>query len=361
MIIQHYNKRGDILPGSMKKRGLVQSPFLFILLCTVILSPLYNTGSFGKDLIISDSMVYKGLEYVVVNNYYNAMKIWETLEKNGYKKSEISFYRAVTLQSKMADLHNYNTDREEYLKYAEECIKLNGDNLNKNSLDIKSLYLRGSMLTSLALYYAETDEWMNAASSGLSGISHLKKINSINKNLEEPLLFINIFKYYSNRFALKTPIISLVRDDREEAILNVARVIDTGINSFLGRNQLAWMLIDYVKYDQAIAVSLKGLTMFPDSRFYLWTTAEAYQRKGEYGKAILYYKKVELSLRKDAYTGEYAYIKCLYKMLECSNELERAVESDELIKMILSLEIAKTKDKRVKRILKNIEKIQEEQ
>ena len=336
-----------------KKRGFFKSPLFLVYLFSVVMS----IPAFGAKMIISDSLVFHGLEQTVLNKYENAMRFWDTLSDEGYDKSEIAFYKAATLQSKMGDLHNYSISRVDFLKFSGDCIKMSKNNLRKNPLDIRSLYFLGSMETSLCLYYVETNEWVKAASYGLSGVSHLKKIRSINKNIKEVELFINIFKYYKHKLAEKAPVIPFVRDEREEAVRRVKEIVDSGINSFIGRNQLAWMLIDYKKFDEAAAVSQKGLSLFPGSRFYLWTAAESYKRKGDFNSAVPYYLKIRKSLKKDSYTNEYAYIKCLYKLLECYETLEDTLQSGKMTDEIFSPEIIKSKDKRVRKILKEVKQI----
>ena len=341
----------------LKKRGFKQSPFSFLLLC--LFSAMMSIPAFGGNMIVSDSLVFHGLEQTVLHRYDKAMLLWNALSEKGYDESETTFYKAATLQSKMGGLHNYSISRDDFLKISGDCIKMNKENLRRNPLNIRSLYFLGSMETSLSLYYVETNEWMKAAAYGLSGVSHLKKIRSINKNIKEVELFINIFKYYKHKLAEKTPIIPFVRDERKEAVRRVKEVVDTGINSFIGRNQLAWMLIDYEKFDEAAAVSLKGLSIFPGSRFYLWTAAESYKRKGDFTSAVPYYRQIRESLKKDSYINEYAYIKCLYKLLECYEALDDTVQSGKIVDEIFSLEIVKSKDKRVRKILKEVKQIKE--
>jgi len=290
-----------------------------------------------KNIIVTDSVIYKGIGLVVLNRYEDAQNYWNGLEEKEYSESEILFYKAITVYSQMDDIKNYEKYKKYFLELVDKCIKSNKENLNKNPIDVKSLYYIGCVMCFMGLFYAENDDWAKAANYGLSGISYLKKCISVNSEYKEPILFINIFEYYKRKLTSYVGFIPYLKDNREGAINQIRSAMDIGINRFFGRNQLVWILLDYGSYEEAIKVSLEGLKMFPQSRFYLWGTAEAYIRNGDFNSAIRYLKLIRSSLKNNNLQNEYVYLKCLFKLAECNEKINNLTEIERIYKEILSL------------------------
>ncbi len=324
-----------------------------LILLVLLLSNKLIAGDI--KVITSDSAIYKGIHLTIMNKYDEAMEYWNNLEKKGWSESEIYFCKGVTIQSKMSELQNYTKDGQDFINIAQKCIALNEINLRKNPIDIKSWYYIGSIKCFMGLYYAENKKWISSAKYGMSAISNLERCISINSEFKEPILYIEIFKYYKYRLTKKVNFIPFLKDEREYAIEQIESVIDVGLNKFIGRNQLAWILIDYGNYEKAVRISLEGLENFPGSRFYLWAAAESYKRIGDFKNSVIYLKLIKKSLYDDGLTNEYTYAKCLLKLAECFSEMKKTAEAEKNYNEILSLN--PSEDKRIHNIINSTKEL----
>ncbi|NIS37795.1 tetratricopeptide repeat protein, partial [Candidatus Saccharibacteria bacterium] len=118
-------------------------------------------------------------------------------------------------------------------------------------------------------------------------------------------------------------------------------------------DQLAWILLDYEKMDQALELAWQNYQIYPQSRFFLWTLVEIYYRSGKWDKAYPLYEKLLSLCRQDPESNHYNEIGCLVRMAEIRYEkgdyTAASSLADEVIRLDINEEVRQhTRSKREK-------------
>ena len=144
----------------------------------------------------------------------------------------------------------------------------------------------------ISYYEAIEGSWFSALSTGINSISEFEETLVEDENFYEAYIAIGTFEYWKSRKLEFMDWLSFTNDTKNIGIDRLIVAIDSSsYNSHLAIISLIWIYIDQKKYEEAIKVSEKALSEFPQSRTFKWGLARAYEEKNPQ-KAIELYLEI---------------------------------------------------------------------
>jgi tetratricopeptide (TPR) repeat protein len=230
---------------------------------------------------------------VVNQEYTKANKYFEQLAS---EYPELPLGKIYLAASKIAASYDYKkeydsdyieTNLQEALEHAEELLSTDEDNLWFN-------YYYALAEGYLAYYNAIRDDWLSALSTGMNSISAFGNCLNIDNNFYEAYISIGTYEYWISRKTEFLEGMPFYEDETEIGIEKLRTAIQSAsYNSHLAVNSLIWIYIDQKDYITAIEIGQKAVNEFPDSRYFKWGLARAYEDVNTDSSIQLYYELLE--------------------------------------------------------------------
>ena len=266
----------------------------FSFLSLILYLILFNS-SFAQDFPIQrvDSLLKSGIMNVVNQEYSEANKYFKQL---GLEYPELPLGKIYLAASKIAEAYDYNKEYDsEYIEsnlqeareHAEELLSTDEDNLWFN-------YYYALAEGYIAYYDAIRDDWLSALSTGMYSIKAFGNCLNIENNFYEAYIAIGTYEYWMSRKTEFLDWAPFYDDETEIGIEKLRTAIQSAsYNSHLAVNSLIWIYIDQEDFKTAIEVGLKAVNEFPESRYFKWGLARAYEDVNTDSSIQLYYDLLE--------------------------------------------------------------------
>ena len=318
-------------------------------------------GPFGRlvDPTRTDiaAAIRRGMDLTVRNQFEQADSLFHRLIQKYPDQPFGYFYVAANLQAWMLDEEDFSRAGlfELYLnRTLARCDSL--DKLGPSNGWIA--FYRGSAHLYKSFLNSKLGHWWRAYREARKGVRELERALERDSTLYDALLGIGSYKYWKSAKSGVLRFLPLIADEREEGIRLVEKAINRGhFVYWVGRDQLAWMLIDSKQWDRAVALARENHRQIPESRFFLWTLAEALERSGQYREALAAFEQLLASIRASGPTNHFNELHCLTKMAEMNLALAQYRRADSLAHAGLQLPLRGTVSHRVKSRLKQLRKI----
>ncbi|HBE73259.1 MAG TPA: hypothetical protein DDW31_04090 [candidate division Zixibacteria bacterium] len=202
------------------------------------------------------------------------------------------FFKAGLYQVKMTD-HECDSWAGQYNRSLDSALMISDRAVGKNPRDAWARFIRGGTHGYMAARDGRTKKYVSALNKGLAAVSDFKKAAELDPGLYDAYLGIGSYHYFRTRAVSILKWLPFIGDARDKGIsqieLSIARGRYTGV---MGRNGLAWILIDYGKHDRALALA-EGLEKeFPDNPFFFWARPEVHWRAKQWSKAAGGYRRL---------------------------------------------------------------------
>lgn len=235
-----------------------------------------------------DSLLRTGIKHIVNQDYNSAEKIFIKLNK---EYSHIPFGKIYLAANKIAEAYDYAEDFDEtYILNNLESAKEQSQKLVE--LDEANIWYRYFYALSegyISYFEAIEGSWFSALSTGINSISEFEEILVEDENFFEAYIAIGTFEYWKSRKLEFMDWLPFASDTKNIGIDRLIVAIDSSsYNSHLAIISLIWIYIDQKKYEEAIKVSEKALSEFPQSRTFKWGLARAYEEKNPQKAIELY-------------------------------------------------------------------------
>lgn len=314
-------------------------PILFSILPVLF----FATSSLAQTWLEAktDSLIQQGIRLSIHHDYSQAEQIFQQLIENHPDHPVGYFFMAATIQSKMMDYESeqWSRDFQRYIRLAIDAAERKAATSPEH--DLWSLFYHGSALCYLALYEGRNGDYLKALSHGLSGISILKKIITIDPQFHDAYFGIGSYQYWRSQKTRLINWLPLVSDDRAEGILKVRQAIRQGkYTQYAAMNELIWILLDAGQADEAYAWALQGLEQFPQSRFFLWGAAKSALALESYSAAATHFQQLLASIINSPTDNDYNEYLCRLKLAQCYEKLGQLAETSQQIAAIEALSLS---------------------
>ncbi len=241
-----------------------------------------------------------GIKNVVNQEYTQANKYFKQLAS---EYPELPLGKIYIAANKIAEAYDYKKEYDsDYIEsnlqeardQAEELLATDEDNLWFNYY-----YALAEGYTSY--YDAIQDNWLSALSTGMNSISAFGNCLNIDNNFYEAYIAIGTYEYWMSR---KTEFLDWMPSYEDETEIGIeklrAAIESASYNSHLAVNSLIWIYIDQKDFYTAIEIGRIAVDEFPDSRYFKWGLARAYEDVNTDSSIQLYYDLLEsFKLEKD--------------------------------------------------------------
>ncbi len=224
-----------------------------------------------------DSLLTVGIQQILYQNYENAELIFKEL-KNKFPKNPLG--NIYTAASKIAKSVDYEETIDEnsidsLLSIAknqtDKLLDLDDNNLWYNYYDALIYGYR-------AYFYSISSNLVSAFADGVLSLHSIQKCLEINNKFNEGLIAQGIYKYWKSAQTKWLNWLPFVKDEREEGIKLLENSLkQSSYNFYLAAYSLIWIYIDNNESDKAVTLGKKMLNEYPNSRFFRWGLARAYQ------------------------------------------------------------------------------------
>jgi len=177
----------------------------------------------------------------------------------------------------------------------------------------------------------------------------LEKAVERDSTLYDAYLLLGAYQYWSGRFSKYFKWLPFVHDKRDDSISMLQQAIEkSAFSQWPGIENLAWIEYDRENYAKALALFRKGLMKFPQSRFFLWGTADASFRLGDFTRAAFIYESLLRTLSELPINNGYNEIVCRFKLVKTYHESRQYEKALRHCQKILNKKLEPKIQKRVR-------------
>jgi len=294
----------------------------------------------------TDSLILSGIHQNFACQFDSASQTFQHLVDSMPNHPVGYFHQAVVLQSKMLDLE---TDlwESDFFRLLEKTITLSqkqSDNADEPWL----LYYTGSAYCCKGLYQAQKGSYLSGYLSARKGTKFLKKAVDQDATLYDVYLLLGGYYYWSGRFSKFIRWLPFVGDKRDEGIEMLQLAVEkSAFSHWPAVENLAWVEYDRKNFQTALYLFKKGLNQFPQSRFYLWGTADSYFRLGDYQRAAYLYESLLRIVMELPFNNGYNEIVCRFKLVKTYHEFQQFEKALHHCQQILKKKLEPDIQKRV--------------
>lgn len=305
--------------------------YLTILLFSI---PSVSSAQTYPDKTV-DSLLKSGINFVINQNYDSARQTFTRLND---EFPHIPLGKIYLAGIEIAESYDksipLNEDSvENMLDSAEEqAQKL----LDKDENNVWNRYFLGLAEGYYAYLRAAQKSWINAYFNGSNSVSDFEKCLELDPKFYEAYIAVGIYKYWKSRKTEFLTWLPFVSNEEKAGIKDILYAIDhPSYNTYLARSSLVWIYIDQKKYMEAAKVADSALAKYPNSRFFKWGLARAYEGI-DVRKAIPVYKEILNDFLKRKIPNHYYEIVLMHIIAQQYVKLDENSKALDLCNKILS-------------------------
>ncbi len=305
---------------------------------------------------VVDSLLAAGINQILLQNYSVAKNTFAFLEKTYPDNPLGNIYMAATEIAKSADyeegFHNQYID-----SLLDEARKKTKKLLNKDNKNLWNNYYQALISGYSAYYNALQNNIFTALSNGVKSLKSFKKCMEIKPNFYEAYIAAGTYTYWKSAKTKYLLWLPFIKDDRKKGINLLEKAVKhSSYNFYLAAYSLIWIYIDYRENNKAIYLAKKMLKKYPESRFFKWSLARAYEDT-DINKSISTYKEILTSLETLKFRNMYNDIVLKHKLAMLYYKKNDKNKALKLCNEILDFEINSVKIKQ--RLEKRIERVKQ--
>lgn len=306
---------------------------------------------------ILKEQIQKGIELTILTDFEGAKEIYEGFMEK-YPNEPIGyFYMAAVLQSEMLDREDFS-DTGLCEDFIDKCIEKSKAAQKAQENDPWPLFYEGNAYLYRGFLKSKLGNWWGAYRDAGKGVNRLEKALELDSTFYDVYLGIGSYKYWKSAKIKFLSWLPFVADERETGIEMVKKAIELGdYSKLIGRDQLAWILMDAGKLEEAKRYALENYHTYSNSRFFQWTLVEILFRMKEWDDAYRNYNSLLTAERQIPYRNHYNEVECLLKMAEIDFENQNFLSADSLVTELFNTQLAPAVRQRARPKLKRALKI----
>jgi len=245
-----------------------------------------------------DSLLRNGIDLIISQKYNQAKKTFKDLDQ---KYPEIPFGKIYLAATHIAETADYGLDPESdsIEDKLDEVVDLSERLLDNDEQNIWNNYFMALSLAYKAYFNILTGDYISAFSDGYKSVQYYERCAEIDSDFYESYLALGTYKYWKSAKTNSLSWLPFIKDNREEGIRLLKKTINNfAYNKYLALNSLVWIYIDEKEFQKAEDLSKAALKDYPNSRFFIWGLARAYEDL-DTQKAINSYGEILQSLKSE--------------------------------------------------------------
>lgn len=292
---------------------------LLLFFCCSLISGANAENALPREL---RQAVEEGIERTIMNDFGGAAVIFREMIATEPDNPCGYFYLGATLQAEMLDLENY-TRLDTFNLLMEKTIELAKARYEAYPQDVWALFFEGSAYLYRSFMDSKRKKMWGAYRNAVRGAGRLEEAIRLDSTFYDAYLGVGSYKYWKSSKAGALTWLPFLADDRELGIEMVETAIERGqFVKLVGRDQLAWILIDRGEMARALELARDNHRRYPGSRFFLWTLAEIYYRSGQWDAALPRFRELLEMVRMLPENNHYNEINCLLHLAEIHYQRE---------------------------------------
>ncbi len=265
------------------------SKYFVLLLFSILITSKSYSEEYPDSTV--NILLKKGIDLIILQQYKDAREVFLSLNKEYPQLPLGNIYLAAVEIAKTYD-YAENVDSDSIKKYLTEAENQSLSLISENKNDIWYQYFYALANGYFAYYEALNKNWITAINYGLNSVAGFEKCLKIIPNFYEAYIALGTFKYWKRRKTEFLDWLPFVSNNENEGIeLLDSAVSHSSYNTYLAINSLIWIYIDKKQPRMAVKLAEKALKIYPNSRFFMWGLARAFEDLDK-NKAISVYKKI---------------------------------------------------------------------
>lgn len=274
-----------------------------------------------------------GLHSLLSQDYDQALSKFRTLSQK-YPQNPLGYIYMAAV--KIAEAADYEEPFEEQFieSNLDKAEVLSKRMVKENPADPWAHYFLAITYGYSAYLKALKENYVSAFSQGMSSISSFEKCLEKDSSFYDAYIALGAYKYWKSEKADWLPFVS---DERSKGIkLLIEACRHKTYNHYLALNSLIWIYINRKQPQKAAEIAKRGLNDYPQSRFFRWGLARAYQDFDKW-KAIYEYKELLSSVVNAQRNNRYNEIVLKHKIAMLYHEVGHDDEALKLCNEILQI------------------------
>ncbi len=266
--------------------------------------------SIGFCNINIDSLINKGLNQMNLQNYDISEKIFSKIPKDN---PERFFFKAMLYQTKMLCFDDYRFG-DSLINNSLLAIKTSEELIKKGDF-ARGYFYNGYAYGTISAYEEKIGSKISCFFHGYKGVSLLRKSLEYKKDFFDAYAGIGVYHYWKSKAVNKINWIPFLTDERKigkEELLIALRKGNYFRNA--ARYSLIWVYFVEGDYKTALAIIDEFLTFYPQNTIFLRAKCDVLFKMGSFSQAVLYYKKLLNSFKKNPTQSGFLEMQCMYKL-----------------------------------------------
>ncbi len=244
-----------------------------------------------------DSLLNRGIDLIINQKYQLAENAFKELNDNYPELPLGKIYLAAEEIAKSYDFNRQFND-ELISKNLNSAIDKADSLLDNDDNNVWNIYFAALSKGYYAYYRALNRNWFSAVSNGFDAVKDFKKCLQRDSLFYDAYTAIGNFEYWKSRKTEFLKSLPFINDDSEEGMKYLMKAVNNpGYNNYLAVHSLQWIYIDQKKYSDVIKLSNSVLEKYPDSRFFKWALARAYEEIDKKNAVKIYYEILDSYLK----------------------------------------------------------------
>ena len=303
-----------------------------------------------------DSLLHKGIELIINQDYESAGKNFNELKT---RYPDLPFGDIYLAADEIAESYDFNREFNDEIisENLNKAMDKSEALLDKDENNIWNIYFVALSKGYYAYYKALNRNWFSAVSNGFDAIKYFERCLQKDSLFYDAYTAIGNFEYWKSSKTEFLNWLPFVDDEREEGIKYLVKSVSCpGYNTYLAIHSLQWIYIDQKKYTEVVKLTEPVLEKYPESRFFKWALARAYEEVDKRKSIKIYYEILNsyLSINELGKFHEILIKHLIAQQYEQLGELEKALI---LCDDILNIDYSSSPDK--ERLDRRIERVKE--
>lgn len=215
-------------------------------------------------------VVLRGIDLTLKQDYPGAKALFQSVIEKYPDHPAGYLYLAGTVQAEFSDYED-GFDRRFF-----DSLLAKGEALADHLIEMKDsadwgYYYAGTALSYRAFSESERGNWPSVIIDGMNSAKMFEHCLEINPEFYDAMSGLGTYYYWRSK---KTEFLSwlpFVTDRKKEGITMLTAAVENGTyDMFAAMNSLILVLTEEARYDEALPITLRALSKYPDNRSFLW-------------------------------------------------------------------------------------------
>lgn len=284
----------------------------------------------------ADSLLRIGIDNIINQKYDPAFGSFvKFIDK--YPKSPMGHLYLAAVKIARADDYGTQFDDKFISQKLEHAVKLSEKLIAEDANNKWNIYYLALSKGYSAYYASMKNEYIAAFDDGLESYNLFTRCASIDSLFYDSYIALGSYKYWKSAKSSFLNWLPFVEDETDLGIYYLKKAVNnSSYNNYLAVYSLMWIYIDKDKFTEAVKIAETALKKYPESRFFKWGLARAYEDIDKY-KSIAILQNIMHTLEEEKNLTRHKETVIKHKMAMFYNILGKKEDSLKLCEEILNI------------------------